>query len=104
MQRFLVERLTPFAAGISLGWGWGSTGCRRGNNHVVANRLENPTRKRCCDGGEVYTLGPQPKSTIERNVLIRHDAIPNELGTGGVPPNAVATTITAAAGGLTSGM
>ena len=37
----------------------------------------------------MYTLGPQPKSTIERNVLIRHDAIPNELGTGGVPPNAV---------------
>ena len=36
----------------------------------------------------MYTLGPQPKSTIERNLLIRHDAIPNELGTGGVPPNA----------------
>ena len=32
------------------GWGWGRTGCRRGDNHVVANRIENPLRKRCCDG------------------------------------------------------
>eukprot|EP01051_Picozoa_sp_SAG22_P017765 SAG22_NODE_2818_length_2181_cov_1.579731_2_plen_341_part_01 len=75
--------------GIDLGWGWGATGCRRGDNHVIANRLENPDRQRCCDGGQVYTLGPQPGSSIERNLLIRHDNIPDELGAGPLPPNAI---------------
>ena len=38
---------------------------------------------------QMYTLGPQPGSTIERNLFIRHDRMPDELGTGTLPPNAV---------------
>ena len=43
-----------------------------GNNHVLANKTVNPLRARCCDGGDVYTLGPQPGSSIERNHLANH--------------------------------
>ena len=50
----------------------GRTACGRGNNHVLANKIVNPLRTRCCDGGEVYTLGPQPGSSIERNHLVNH--------------------------------
>ena len=38
----------------------------------MANKIVNPLRARCCDGGAIYTLGPQPSSTIERNHLINH--------------------------------
>ena len=54
---------------MTIGWGWGREGCGRGNNQIVANLVENPQRERCCDGGLVYTLGPQPGSSIERNHL-----------------------------------
>ena len=33
--------------------------------------------------------GPQPGSSIERNLISNDLGIPNELGTGGAPPNAV---------------
>lgn len=56
---------------------------------MIANILENPGRRRCCDGGAMYTLGPQPGSTIERNVLVNDLPVPHELGTGASPPNAI---------------
>lgn len=65
-----MENMTYSA--MTIGWGWGRTACGRGNNHVRANKIVNPLRTRCCDGGEVYTLGPQPGSTIERNHLVNH--------------------------------
>ena len=65
-----MENMTYSA--MTIGWGWGRTACGRGNNHVLANRIVNPLRARCCDGGEVYTLGPQPGSTIARNHLVNH--------------------------------
>ena len=46
-------------SGLTMGWGWGRTGCRRGSNRIVGNHVVNPTRVRCCDGGALYTLGPQ---------------------------------------------
>jgi hypothetical protein len=56
----------------------------------VANTIENPLRKRCCDGGALYTLGPQPNSVIERNHIVNHgpnvSAITNP---GGERPNAL---------------
>ena len=52
--------------------GWGRTACRRGNNKVVANKIVNSNLALCCDGGMVYTLGPQPGSTVERNHLINY--------------------------------
>ena len=59
-------------APIHLPGGWGRTGCGRGNNSVVANRIANSNLARCCDGGQVYTLGPQPNSRIERNHLMNY--------------------------------
>ena len=48
---------------IALGWGWGREAARgRDGNTVVANRIETPLQTRCCDGGAIYTLGPQPVS------------------------------------------
>ena len=57
---------------MTVGWGWGRTGCRRGSNRIVGNRVENPARARCCDGGALYTLGPQPNSVMERNHVVSH--------------------------------
>ena len=39
--------------------GWGRTGCGRGNNSVVANRIINSNRARCCDGGQVGTAADE---------------------------------------------
>lgn len=70
LQHNWMENMTYSA--MTIGWGWGRTACGRGNNKVLANKIVNPLRARCCDGGEVYTLGPQPGSTIERNHLVNH--------------------------------
>ena len=42
-----------------------------GNNHVTANRLESVMSDYCCDGGGIYTLGPQPGSTVSRNHILQ---------------------------------
>ena len=76
-------------SGMTVGWGWGREGSARGNNHVVANRIESVQTKRCCDGGGIYTLGPQPGSTLHRNYLLHHEslgggnAIYHDNGSGG---------------------
>lgn len=70
IEHNLISNLTYSA--MTVGWGWGRTGCGRGDNHIVGNRIENANMARCCDGGEVYTLGPQPGSTVERNYLVNH--------------------------------
>ena len=63
--------------GISLGWGWGThvvgkqTFAR--DNHVHANLLENVMAS-LNDGGCVYTLGPQPNSTLSENVCLFDNA------------------------------
>lgn len=87
VEHNLIANLTYSA--MTIGWGWGRTGCRRGNNHIVANRIENPLQARCCDGGEVYTLGPQPGSTIERNHLVNHGKPPSKHSSYASYPNAV---------------
>eukprot|EP00039_Didymoeca_costata_P020924 m.342867 g.342867 ORF g.342867 m.342867 type:complete len:745 (+) comp21934_c0_seq1:76-2310(+) len=56
-------------SGMTVGWGWGREGCGRGGNVVTGNIIENAMRARCCDGGLLYTLGPQPGSSITRNYL-----------------------------------
>ena len=55
---------------IAIGWGWGREAARgRGGNRVIANRIETPLQVRCCDGGAIYTLGPQPGSIIQGNYI-----------------------------------
>ena len=55
---------------ISLGWGWGKhvLGAQTyaSNNHVVGNRMSG-VMSALDDGGCVYTLGPQPNSTVSDN-------------------------------------
>lgn len=77
-------------SGMTIGWGWGRTGSGRGNNHILANIVERPTTVRCCDGGAIYTLGPQPGSTLTGNYIVDHspplgtsNCIYHDNGSGG---------------------
>lgn len=54
----------PYTA-ISLGWGWGAYNCSH-DNHITANYIHSFSNQ-LRDGGAIYTLGPQPNSSIERN-------------------------------------
>ena len=83
-------------SGISIGWGWGHEQGRRGNNHIIGNHIErvlqgglvgaNDPSGRCCDGGGIYSLGPQPGSSIERNYIFHPDSakahVPGRPGYG----------------------
>ncbi|RIQ36701.1 right-handed parallel beta-helix repeat-containing protein [Jiangella rhizosphaerae] len=61
----------PYSA-ISLGWGWAQpqvlAGSIAGDNAIVGNSIRGAmaTLK---DGGAIYTLGGQPGTTIERNLV-----------------------------------
>ena len=59
--------------GISLGWGWGRVISFARNNHVFSNRIENIMRF-LNDGGCIYTLGPQPGSSVRYNYCHSDDA------------------------------
>jgi hypothetical protein len=71
--------------------GWGREGSGRGDNHVLNNLIENPQRARCCDGGAIYTLGPQPGSSLDGNYIRnvppvdggRGQAVYHDNGSGG---------------------
>lgn len=58
--------------GISVGWGWAGTPdstTSRGNR--VANNLITDLHLRARDGGGIYTLGQQPNTVVESNVIRR---------------------------------
>ena len=64
--------------GISMGWGWGwfdkngvfgrSTPTVMENNHIVFNRVSRFNLKQR-DGGGIYTLSSQPRSSITNNYI-----------------------------------
>jgi hypothetical protein len=58
--------------GISVGWGWASKAdsITAHDNHV-ANNLITDLLQRAKDGGGIYTLGQQPNTIIEENVIRR---------------------------------
>ena len=58
-------------SGMTIGWGWGREASRRGGNSIVGNRVEGVQVARCCDGGGIYTLGPQPGSELRGNYLVQ---------------------------------
>ena len=58
---------------ISLGWGWGRIVSFARNNHVLSNRIEDVMRA-LNDGGCIYTLGPQPSSSVQMNYCRSDDA------------------------------
>jgi hypothetical protein len=58
--------------GISLGWGWSSwTDSTTAHDNRVAFNLITDLTQRARDGGGIYTLGQQPRSVIEGNVVRR---------------------------------
>jgi hypothetical protein len=54
-------------SGISLGWGWGVQSYASGNR-ISGNLVEN-VMQTLEDGAAIYTLGPQPGSSIDNNYL-----------------------------------
>ena len=54
---------------FTMGWGWGREASRHGGNRLVANKILGSQLGRCCDGGGIYTLGPQPGSSITNNYI-----------------------------------
>lgn len=54
--------------GISMGWGWNQQVCSMSNN-LVQNNLIHHYAKHMYDTAGIYTLGSQPHSLIEGNVV-----------------------------------
>lgn len=54
--------------GISLGWGWNQQTCAMADNLVRANRIHHYARH-MYDTAGIYTLGAQPHTFIEENVV-----------------------------------
>ncbi|QDU56174.1 right-handed parallel beta-helix repeat-containing protein [Aeoliella mucimassa] len=62
--------------GISLGWMWNPTPTPAGNNRIANNHIVR-VMQTLSDGGGIYTLGLQPNSVIEGNVI---EDVPLNLG------------------------
>ena len=69
-------------SGMTVGWGWGRTASRHGGNNIVGNRVLGVQTQRCCDGGGLYTLGPQPGSQLNANYVAWAWAQPSGSGNG----------------------
>jgi hypothetical protein len=54
--------------GISLGWGWNQQTCSMANNTIRANYIHHYARH-MYDTAGIYTLGSQPHTFIEENVV-----------------------------------
>lgn len=54
--------------GISMGWGWNQQACSMANNLVKGNLIHHYA-KHMYDTAGIYTLGSQPHSFIEENVV-----------------------------------
>ncbi len=58
--------------GVSLGWGWSSTtNSTTAHDNLIANNLITDLTQRGRDGGGIYTLGPEPGTLIDSNVIRR---------------------------------
>jgi hypothetical protein len=74
---------------MTIGWGWGRTAARHGGNVIAGNRVAGAQTQRCCDGGGIYTLGPQPGSALTANYVAQAwgpaagNAIYHDNGSGG---------------------
>ena len=54
--------------GISMGWGWNQQACSMANNMVKGNLIHHYA-KHMYDTAGIYTLGSQPHSFVEENVV-----------------------------------
>lgn len=58
--------------GISVGWGWSfTTDSTTSHDNYIGNNLITDLMQRARDGGGIYTLGQQPGTVIEGNVIRR---------------------------------
>lgn len=58
--------------GITLGWGWANTlDSTTAHDNLIANNLITDFHLRARDGGGIYTLGQQPGTIIDSNVIRR---------------------------------
>ena len=65
---------TSYSA-MTIGWGWGrEAAVGRGGNRIIGNVVTGVQESRCCDGGGIYTLGPQPGSAITGNYIAQGSA------------------------------
>ena len=55
-------------SGVSLSWGWGKASYAR-DNEVAYNEINGAMCGEMVDGGSIYTLGPQPGSSLHHNYL-----------------------------------
>ena len=56
-------------SGISVGWGWGEVDPTAARSNVVRGNHLTRVMQRRSDGGAIYTLGAQPGTIIEGNVV-----------------------------------
>ena len=58
--------------GISLGWGWaGLSDSTTAHTNLIAYNLITDLTQKARDGGGIYTLGQEPETVIEGNVVRR---------------------------------
>lgn len=46
---------------------------------MSANHINNALTVRCCDGGGLYTLGPQPGSSLSANYIFQGPSTGNAI-------------------------
>jgi hypothetical protein len=72
--------------GIALGWGWGVAASWAELNHIDFNRIDRANQV-LADGGSLYTLSPQPGSTVHSNFIsnqrLRDSPLYHDEGSGG---------------------
>ena len=57
-------------------------GCSRAAQNVISRNVVRAPMLRMNDGGGIYTLGPQPRSSVRDNCVVGADA-PGSLGPEG---------------------